>query len=85
MLTLSTVDGAKIEIPEAAGVATLFLFGLDAGEVTANRAAADPSASLQQNAGLQWGARFLESGRFNRFEPGLRDPIVQFMRDTHDP
>ena len=38
-LTIGTVDGANIEICEEVGVENFFLFGLEAHEVAARRAA----------------------------------------------
>ncbi len=84
-VTIGTLDGANIEIREQVGEENFFLFGLTAEGVQALRADYDPNAIIAGDEELTRVMRLLESGHFNRFEPGLFDPIVASLRSPHDP
>ncbi|MDO9224823.1 MAG: glycogen/starch/alpha-glucan phosphorylase [Pseudomonadota bacterium] len=84
-VTIGTLDGANIEIREEVGDENFFLFGLTAEEVEATRATYDPNALIEADADLKRVMTLLESGHFNRFEAGLFDPIINAIRDPHDP
>ncbi len=84
-VTIGTLDGANIEIRGQAGPDNFFLFGLTAEEVEASRGQYDPHAIIQRHSGLREVMALLESGHFNQFEPGLFDPIIQAIRNPHDP
>jgi starch phosphorylase len=89
-LTIGTLDGANIEIREelmklAGNDDGFFLFGLTAQEVEARRAHYDPNAIIAADPDLRRVMDLLESGHFNRFEPGLFDPIIHAIRSPHDP
>ena len=84
-VTIGTLDGANIEIREAVGDDNFFLFGLNAAEIEASRKTYSPGAIIAANPDLKRVLNLLGSGHFNRFEPGLFDPIVQSIRDPHDP
>jgi starch phosphorylase len=84
-VTIGTLDGANIEIREAVGDDNFFLFGLDAAQIEASRKTYNPDAIIAANPDLKRVLEHLENGQFNRFEPGLFDPIVQSIRDPHDP
>jgi len=84
-VTIGTLDGANIEIREEVGAANFFLFGLTAAEVEAMRGHYDPQTIIANEVRLSRVMALIESGHFNRFEPGLFEPIVQAIRSPHDP
>jgi starch phosphorylase len=84
-VTIGTLDGANIEIREEVGDDNFFLFGLTAAEVEATRRSYDPDAIINADPDLKRVMMLIESGHFNRFEPGLFDPIVKAIRSPHDP
>jgi starch phosphorylase len=84
-VTLGTLDGANIEIREEVGDENFFLFGLTAEQVEQTRSAYDPNALIAADADFARVMHLLESGHFNRFEPGLFDPIAAAIRSPHDP
>jgi starch phosphorylase len=84
-VTIGTLDGANIEIREEVGDDNFFLFGLTAEEVEATRAHYDPNALIDASPAFKRVMDLLESGHFNRFEPGLFDPIIHAIRSPHDP
>ncbi len=84
-VTIGTLDGANIEIREAAGAENFFLFGLTAEEVEAARANYDPQAIINGDEALARVLALIESGHFNQFEPGLFDPIIAAIRSPSDP
>ena len=84
-VTIGTLDGANIEIRDQAGADNFFLFGMTAAEVEARRGRYDPQAIIQGHGHLREVMALLESGHFNQFEPGLFDPIIQAIRNPHDP
>jgi starch phosphorylase len=84
-VTIGTLDGANIEIREEVGDENFFLFGLTAEEVEATRAYYDPNTIIANDPALKRVMELLESGHFNRFEPGLFDPIINAIRSPHDP
>ena len=84
-VTIGTLDGANIEIRDQAGADNFFLFGMTAAAVEARRDRYDPQAIIQGHGHLGQVMALLESGHFNQFEPGLFDPIIQAIRNPHDP
>jgi starch phosphorylase len=84
-VTIGTLDGANIEIRAEVGDDNFFLFGLTAAEVEAIRRGYDPDALIAADPDLARVMSLIESGHFNRFEPGLFDPIVKAIRSPHDP
>jgi starch phosphorylase len=84
-LTIGTLDGANIEIREEVGDENFFLFGLTAEEVERTRAHYNPSAIIDANEDLKRVMHFLEINHFNKYEPGLFDPIIGSIRDPRDP
>jgi starch phosphorylase len=84
-LTIGTLDGANIEIREEVGEEHFFLFGLTAEEVQQMHGQYDPNAIIDSNKNLKRVMHLLENGHFNHMEPGLFDPIINSIRDPHDP
>jgi len=84
-LTIGTLDGANIEIRDEVGEENFFLFGLDAGQVEAQRKCYDPNAVIAADAGLRQVMKLLECGHFSQFERGIFEPIIQSLRNPYDP
>jgi len=84
-LTIGTLDGANIEIRTEVGDDNFFLFGLTADEVESARASYDPADIIRREPDLARVMGLLRSAHFNRFEPGLFDPIIDAISDPNDP
>jgi starch phosphorylase len=84
-LTIGTLDGANIEIREEVGDEHFFLFGLTEEEVAQQRTNYDPAAIIKADPNLSQVMRLLQMGHFNRFEPGIFDPIIDALYSPHDP
>ena len=84
-ITVGTLDGANVEIREAVGVDNFFLFGLTVEEITELRGHYDPQAIISADEDFSRVMQLLESKHFNRFEPGVMDPIVAAIREPADP
>lgn len=84
-LTIGTLDGANIEIREEVGADNFFLFGLTTPEAVKQRQNYDPVAIIAANEDLTRVMQLLQSGHFNQFEAGIFDPIIQAIRNPHDP
>lgn len=84
-LTIGTLDGANIEIREEAGEENFFLFGLTADEVDAKRGQYNPDGIIDADADFKRVMELLQCGHFNMFEPHIFDPIIQSIRNPHDP
>ncbi|MEM9404272.1 MAG: glycogen/starch/alpha-glucan phosphorylase [Pseudomonadota bacterium] len=84
-VTIGTLDGANVEILEAVGEDNFFLFGLTVDEVQALRPGYDPRAIVDADEDFTRVLRLLDSGHFNRFEPGVLDGVLQAMLEPADP
>ncbi|QIK38592.1 glycogen/starch/alpha-glucan phosphorylase [Caldichromatium japonicum] len=84
-VTIGTLDGANIEIREQVGDDNFFLFGLTAAGVESLRGHYNPNGLIASDPALREVMNLLESGHFNRFEPGIFDPIIHSIRNPHDP
>ncbi|WP_053979639.1 glycogen/starch/alpha-glucan phosphorylase [Marinagarivorans algicola] len=84
-LTIGTYDGANIEILEAVGASNFFLFGLKVEEISAHRVACTPNQIIESDVDLSRVMQLLECGHFSLFESNLFDPIVNSIRNPHDP
>lgn len=83
-LTIGTLDGANVEIREAVGEENFFLFGLTVEEVDQRRGNYDPGAIIEADEDFSRVMQLIESGQFNRFEPGILDAIVASVRSPGD-
>ncbi|MCP4128615.1 MAG: glycogen/starch/alpha-glucan phosphorylase [Gammaproteobacteria bacterium] len=84
-LTIGTLDGANIEIREEVGAENFFLFGLTAEEVQEIQGRYNPEAIIHADPNLSRVMNLLEKCHFNQQEPGLFDPIINSIRNPHDP
>src|SRR5271170_3076651 len=77
-LTIGTLDGANIEIRDAVGQENFFLFGLNAAEVAATKAAGyHPHTIYESNAALREVIDSVGSGMFSRGDKNLFRPLVE--------
>jgi starch phosphorylase len=84
-VTIGTLDGANVEIRDAVGEENFFLFGKTVEELGELRGRYDPNAIIDADEDFSRVMRLIESGHFNRFEPGVLDPVVQSIREPADP
>ena len=84
-VTIGTLDGANVEILDAVGKENFFLFGLNVDEVAEARIDYQPRAIVESDADFSRVMHLLESGHFNRFEPGVLDPVIQSIVEPADP
>ncbi len=83
-VTIGTLDGANVEIREAVGADNFFLFGLTVEEIAELRGRYDPVAIINADDDFQRVVALIESGHFNRFEPGVFDAVLQSIREPSD-
>jgi len=83
-ITIGTLDGANVEIREAVGAENFFLFGLTVDEIKALNGRYDPQSIINDDEDFKRVMELLDSGHFNRFEPGLMDAITQSIREPAD-
>ena len=76
-LTIGTLDGANVEIREAVGEENFFLFGLTEDEVEAAKPAYNPADIVASDSRVAAIFAALDSGMFNRREPGIFDMVLQ--------
>ena len=83
-LTVGTLDGANIEIAEAAGRDNLFIFGLTAQEAADLAPHYNPRERYDRDPLLRETIDLAFSGHFNAEEPGIFDPIRAALLDGGD-
>ena len=83
-LTVGTLDGANIELREAAGANNFFAFGLTVDQVQALRTGYTPSAFIEQSAELKAAVALLDSEFFCLGDRHRYAAIVEQLR-YHDP
>ena len=84
-ITIGTLDGANVEIREAVSSENFFLFGNTVEEIEALRGSYDPQAIIDADPDFRRVMHLLESGHFNRFEPGIFDSVIQSIKEPADP
>lgn len=84
-ITIGTLDGANVEILESVSEENFFLFGLKTPEVYELRNHYNPVAIIQNNPDLNQVMEKLETGYFNKKEPGIFDDIINSLKSPHDP
>jgi starch phosphorylase len=84
-VTIGTLDGANVEILDAVGEENFFLFGLTVEEIRALRPSYDPRAIVDADPDFRHVLELLQSGHFNRFEPGIFDSLIRSMLEPADP
>ncbi len=82
-LTIGTLDGANVEIREAVGPESFFLFGLVTEEVEATkRRGYDPRAVLAADPELAAVLGRIRGGQLSPWEPGVFEPLVQNLSES---
>ncbi|MDH4109224.1 MAG: glycogen/starch/alpha-glucan phosphorylase [Gammaproteobacteria bacterium] len=84
-VTIGTLDGANVEIMDAVGADNFFLFGLTVEQVEIQRHGYDPGGIVEADEDFRRVMKLLESGHFNRFEPGVFDGVIRSIREPADP
>lgn len=83
-LTIGTLDGANVEMLEHVGAENIFIFGMTAEEVAAQRARTiDSSEIIAKSEMLQEVLSAIENGNFSPDEPGRYRGLVEAVR-YHD-
>ena len=83
-LTIGTRDGATIEMAEQAGEENFFLFGLTAAQVVENRGWYNPQWHYDHDPETRAALDMIFSGYFNRYEPGIFDPLRAMLLSSGD-
>jgi starch phosphorylase len=83
-LTVGTLDGANIEILEQVGEENFFLFGLNASQVAETKMDYRPNEIIAADEDIGRVMQLLESGHFNRNEPGVFDILTAGLRNRYD-
>ncbi len=83
-LTVGTRDGATIEIAEEAGEDNVFLFGLTAEQVAANRGGYDPRRHYDSEPETRRALDLIFSNHFSPDEPGIFEPIREVLLTKGD-
>src|SRR6516225_8666803 len=78
-LTIGTRDGATIEMTEEAGEENMFLFGLTADEVAANRTWYNPRWHYENEPETRAALDLISSNHFSRNEPGIFTPLLDSL------
>jgi len=83
-ITIGTLDGANVEIRESVGDENFFLFGLTVDEIAEMRPSYDPRSLVEADADFSRVLDLLQSGHFNRHEPGVFDDVIRSVLDPGD-
>jgi len=82
-LTVGTLDGANIEIRDAAGAENVFIFGLNAEEVQRKQNEGyRPQEYIAQSAVLSEIFRMIRTNFFSPLEPDIFVPLLQNLMKT---
>jgi len=85
-LTIGTFDGANIEIREQVGADNIFIFGLQAHEVTAHRMRGySPGEYVRTNPDLAKTLEMIDSGHFSPANVFDGKPIVERLLSEGEP
>ena len=85
-LTIGTLDGANIEIRDHVGAENIFIFGLNAAEVAATRAAGyRPRRELEANPELKSTLELIGSGFFSPSRPDEPKPVIDRLLSDGEP
>jgi starch phosphorylase len=78
-LTIGTLDGANAEILEEVGRENLFLFGMNAAQVEARRAAYNPWDIYNSDEEIRLALQMIERDFFSLMEPGIFRPLLDSL------
>ncbi|HEX7809484.1 MAG TPA: glycogen/starch/alpha-glucan phosphorylase [Thermoanaerobaculia bacterium] len=83
-LTIGTLDGANIEIRDEVGAENIFIFGLEAHEVTAMLPHYDPQMWMHDHKWMRRVVDSIAAGHFSRGDKDIFRPIVAKLLSTRD-
>ena len=83
-LTMGTLDGANVEMAEAAGRENMFIFGHTEEEIAALAGTYDPWEWINKDDGIKAMVELVRSGFFNVNEQGIFDPLWSSLFDQGD-
>ncbi|MFP5245813.1 MAG: glycogen/starch/alpha-glucan phosphorylase [Thermoanaerobaculia bacterium] len=84
-LTIGTLDGANIEIRDEVGAENIFIFGLEAHEVSALLANGyDPQRYLHEHRWMRRAVDSIAAGHFTRGDKDIFRPILAKLLSTRD-
>ena len=83
-LTIGTLDGANIELRDAAGPDNFFVFGLTAEQVAARQPEHDPFEIYDENAEIKAALDGIAEGQFNTREPQLFQQVRDWLTRERD-
>ena len=83
-LTIGTLDGANIEIKEEVGDDNIFIFGLTAEEVEAQRGHYNPYDAYNNDEEFRRAIDLIRTDFFSLTEPGIFAPIVSSLLEQGD-
>jgi starch phosphorylase len=79
-LTIGTLDGANIEIMEAVGKDNIFIFGLNADEISSlHKAGYNPAPYYEENPELKQAVNMVSGGYFSPQDPYLFKPLIDSL------
>lgn len=82
-LTVGTLDGANIEMKDAAGDENIFMFGLNAEEVQRVQASGyNPESYIAKSPVLSEIFRMIRTNFFSPLEPGIFEPLTANLGKT---
>ncbi|MGC9362058.1 MAG: glycogen/starch/alpha-glucan phosphorylase [Candidatus Syntrophosphaera sp.] len=85
-LTLGTMDGANVEMAQEIGEENMFIFGMNAQEVSdLKQNGYNPREFYNANPELRQAIEAISSNAFSASEPGIFDPIVDSLLKNGDP
>lgn len=83
-LTIGTRDGATIEMAEEAGEENLFLFGMNAEDVSRSRAWYNPRWHYENERETRAALDLIATDHFSPHERGVFGPILEVLLDSRD-
>jgi starch phosphorylase len=82
-LTIGTLDGANVEIREAAGAENFFLFGLTAQQADqVKRQGYRPARELERNSELEQALELIAAGTFSHGDREIFRPLIDNLRNS---
>lgn len=84
-ITIGTLDGANIEILEALGNESFFLFGLTVDEIRATMTRYDPASIVERDRDLARVVELMKGDKFRHSDSGAIDTILSSILAPTDP
>ncbi|NLN85598.1 MAG: glycogen/starch/alpha-glucan phosphorylase, partial [Candidatus Cloacimonetes bacterium] len=85
-LTIGTMDGANVEMAQEIGAENMFIFGMDADEVSSlKQSGYDPGKIYDSDPELRRAIDAIANDMFSPNEKGIFEPIVHALLHSGDP